>query len=597
MTGILRRTAGGFLLASLLLVTTLLAQASGAVRLQVTGPAADAESVVAEFASLFVSDVFQFPSTQPLLTLRVDNTQSGSEEIRLHVSMHHNNREVARAQLGWLNIGNTIQTWHFYNGGIELDLTRFDLDNPTNVFDDPTEVRWRVAPGSENWRIVSSSSDDGPGGFFHRDNVERYLADAIRGRFPAGRYEIQFEVETRLGQTATGSVRFHITNPGEVQLTSPEARPFDVPDTFEWTLPELPGASSVESVLTIWDERDNRRVFQTTVVHPTRGFGALIDRHIAYAYTPRRGEERLLPGVPYRWEVELFELRPTPRRISRASRTFIILNEAPQPEITVLTEGPYYPAMDVHFLGEAWDPEDGALGPGTLSWVVRNNLVGFGRSLSITLPDTPGPVAVELQAVDSAGAVGRATVRVDVVALPKAEPKVAAVDPAQVKERVEGGLDASGIGNEATNAIQSLVLLGLISPSDAEEPRYVPPIEEAVAIFAKVLGIAPQSASAADAYEAMKNTGLISEATLLTRLYFAKLIAAVLGVQPRSDPNPFPFVDRAGLSAEDMGILAALYDLGIFRGYDDNTFRPFEVLTLAQVAVLVDRIVGGPREP
>lgn len=44
-----------------------------------------------------------------------------------------------------------------------------------------------------------------------------------------------------------------------------------------------------------------------------------------------------------------------------------------------------------------------------------------------------------------------------------------------------------------------------------------------------------------------------------------------------------------------MALLAALYDAGVFKGYEDGTFRPYNVLTRAQIAILVDRILGAQR--
>jgi hypothetical protein len=71
-----------------------------------------------------------------------------------------------------------------------------------------------------------------------------------------------------------------------------------------------------------------------------------------------------------------------------------------------------------------------------------------------------------------------------------------------------------------------------------------------------------------------------------------------LGVEPKTNINPanYPFKDFGALHNNyDLGILAALYDLGVFKGYEDGTFRPEDILTTAQLAILVDRVLGSTR--
>jgi len=42
----------------------------------------------------------------------------------------------------------------------------------------------------------------------------------------------------------------------------------------------------------------------------------------------------------------------------------------------------------------------------------------------------------------------------------------------------------------------------------------------------------------------------------------------------------------------DAAILKALFDLGIFKGFEDRTFKPDGILTVAQIALLIDRVLG-----
>lgn len=146
-----------------------------------------------------------------------------------------------------------------------------------------------------------------------------------------------------------------------------------------------------------------------------------------------------------------------------------------------------------------------------------------------------------------------------------------------------------------------LVQSGLIQPDANGKVNPEAPLTagEGVAVFAKVLNIASKTDSPEVALAKAQSAGLVGSSTTVTtdlsRLDVAKLLAKALGVTPKLvlAPTDFPFNDGTGMSAEDQGILAALHDMGIFKGYEDRTFRPTSILTKAEIAILVDRILGA----
>ncbi len=149
-------------------------------------------------------------------------------------------------------------------------------------------------------------------------------------------------------------------------------------------------------------------------------------------------------------------------------------------------------------------------------------------------------------------------------------------------------------------SITVLVQSGLLAPTSSGQiqPDANLSFNEGVAVFAKVLGIASKSDTPEQATQKAVEAGLVQSTPSvnrdMNRLEVARLLATALGIQPKQvTPASFPFTDFAGLSQEDMGLLAALYEVGIFKGYEDKTFRPGSILTRAQIAILVDRILGA----
>lgn len=149
----------------------------------------------------------------------------------------------------------------------------------------------------------------------------------------------------------------------------------------------------------------------------------------------------------------------------------------------------------------------------------------------------------------------------------------------------------------AAGSVVILLQAGLVAPDANGNLNLNAPTSynTTVSIFAKVLGIASKTDDDATAAAKAAAAGFGGTPTAdgnITRLQFAKMIASALGVQP-STKQTLAFNDTLGLSAQDNGILLALKELGIFKGFEDSTFRADSTLTLAQVAVLIDRILTG----
>lgn len=151
-------------------------------------------------------------------------------------------------------------------------------------------------------------------------------------------------------------------------------------------------------------------------------------------------------------------------------------------------------------------------------------------------------------------------------------------------------------------SITTLVQAGLLTPDANGNINPESNIEnfDGITIFARVLGIATKTDPPFMALSKMQSAGLVSDFTIgdtdMSRIGVARMLALALGVEPKTGLTAanYPFGDFGAFGNDyDRGILAALYDLGIFKGYDDGTFRPGATLTTAQIAMLVDRILGS----
>lgn len=176
--------------------------------------------------------------------------------------------------------------------------------------------------------------------------------------------------------------------------------------------------------------------------------------------------------------------------------------------------------------------------------------------------------------------------------------------------QIQQELQQAGIKDVSPNdwfagSITVIVQAGLLLPGEDGlfHPEAVVTNAEAISVFAKVLGIAAKNDSPEQAVAKAIGAGLVgpvsNQAGYSSRMDVARLLAKALGIEPKAITNPadFPFGDFNAFSAEDRGILKALYDLGIFKGFPEEngkaTFRPDNVLTRAQIALLIDRILGS----
>jgi len=153
--------------------------------------------------------------------------------------------------------------------------------------------------------------------------------------------------------------------------------------------------------------------------------------------------------------------------------------------------------------------------------------------------------------------------------------------------------------NYAAASIVSLVQAGVMTPNSQGQinPNAPTTVDSATAVFAKVLGVANKTDDDVTAAKKAEQAGLLDNRTDIqrdmTRLETAKLLARALGIEPKANVTAasFPFADITNVPQDQWGLLAALYDAGVFKGFEDKTFRPDSILTKAQIAVLVDRVL------
>lgn len=184
--------------------------------------------------------------------------------------------------------------------------------------------------------------------------------------------------------------------------------------------------------------------------------------------------------------------------------------------------------------------------------------------------------------------------------------------PPEAKEVVREALSEKGIRDAervadhwAAASLVTLVDYGLLKGDDNGDlnPDKEMTAAEATTTFLRVLGIEPELGGEGEhwadpALQVAAEAGLVDEQTVqapdepMSRLAVAKLLANALGIQPLPFVPAKPFADMEELPAADQALLYALYQAGIFKGFPDGTFKPGEVLTRAQVAILIDRVLG-----
>lgn len=126
-------------------------------------------------------------------------------------------------------------------------------------------------------------------------------------------------------------------------------------------------------------------------------------------------------------------------------------------------------------------------------------------------------------------------------------------------------------------------------------------VGEGIAIFAKLVGIAGRTDSTdvavAKAIRAELVDGPVFAERRTTRMEIARMLSEALGLTPApASGSVYPFADPGSLSAEDMGMIMELHDLGIFRGFPEEngafTFRPDSLMSRAEIAVVINRLMS-----
>lgn len=81
--------------------------------------------------------------------------------------------------------------------------------------------------------------------------------------------------------------------------------------------------------------------------------------------------------------------------------------------------------------------------------------------------------------------------------------------------------------------------------------------------------------------------------TQCDRLMATVALAKALNLQPVTDFANNPFKDRGLMSDEDYGYVLALYNAGYIKGYPNGNFNPNALISRAQLASMIDKIVNG----
>lgn len=172
--------------------------------------------------------------------------------------------------------------------------------------------------------------------------------------------------------------------------------------------------------------------------------------------------------------------------------------------------------------------------------------------------------------------------------------------------QIQQELDSAGVKDVKSTdwyagSVTVIIEAGLLAPaSDGTfKPDATMSSGEGVSAFAKVMGVASKTDTPEVAMQKAQEAGLIGGGIApesdLSRMDTARMIATSLGLTP-ANPSSYPFSDGQDLSADDRGILTALYEAGIFRGYPGEdgklTFSPSGTLTRAEIAILLDRLLG-----
>jgi len=79
-----------------------------------------------------------------------------------------------------------------------------------------------------------------------------------------------------------------------------------------------------------------------------------------------------------------------------------------------------------------------------------------------------------------------------------------------------------------------------------------------------------------------------------SREWIAKVMVRALGYGEEAEAKmdtELPFLDAASVSPDARGYVAQAVEIGLFHGYDDNTFQPQRTVTRAEMATILDRFI------
>lgn len=185
---------------------------------------------------------------------------------------------------------------------------------------------------------------------------------------------------------------------------------------------------------------------------------------------------------------------------------------------------------------------------------------------------------------------------------PKPEPL-----PPHLEQKPVQGPPADVPANHwAAGAINQLRSLGIMvgDPDNNFRPNAQVTQAETVMVFLRLLGQNPSIGTGQQnwydpAIKQATSLGWITSeqakdaSKSMDRLAVAVMLAKALKLQPATGTPPWS--DVSGIPQETLGYLIALYQKGLFRGYPDGTFGPSRVVSRAEIAILVSRILSGIR--
>ena len=162
-------------------------------------------------------------------------------------------------------------------------------------------------------------------------------------------------------------------------------------------------------------------------------------------------------------------------------------------------------------------------------------------------------------------------------------------------------VDVKPVNGESVNAIVVAVQAGLMKNEAGEKfaPQAKLTVQSAAAIIIKIIGQdqgLKTDADLAKKAESLKivDTKVAAKVTETTsRLDMAIMMARAMDIKPltAAEIKNISLKDLNKIPAEYQGVIAALYQKGLFKGFGDGTFRPDQELTKEQMAILISRML------